>query len=203
MNTSPVGPWPGAIPVGSDRAAVWLDGSMASAAIAHWLTQAGTRWVALIGTGPGKGREVAHELAEALGVRTVPIAATGPVTSLAGWATAGEAAVAADCPWLVLPATLDATEPPLPLRLHAAEAALQAYGLSGLWAPLLGWEPLTIARLSLALGVPFALTWDCMSNGAHAVCGSCAGCVGRHKAFSQLGMPDPRAHRCDTREEVR
>ena len=90
----------------------------------------------------------------------------------------------------MLPSTSDEAEPPLPIRLHAAENALLTNGLDGLWAPLLGWEPVEVGRLALALGVPFAHTWDCETEPA---CGICPGCQGRMRVFKQLGMPDPLA----------
>ena len=76
------------------------------------------------------------------------------------------------------------------MRLHAAETALVANGLVGLWAPLLGWEMIAVSRLAMALGVPFELTWDCEAN---TPCDECAGCRDRRRAFKQLGMPDPAA----------
>ena len=66
----PVGAWPAPIPFGEATAAVWLDGSMASAAIAHWLTRAGARWTALLDDRPQRperARSSARALAESLG----------------------------------------------------------------------------------------------------------------------------------------
>jgi len=72
----------------------------------------------------------------------------------------------------------------------SAEAVVIGEGLAGLDAPLLHWEPHEVARLALALAVPFALTWDC---DADTVCGTCFGCLDRRKAFRQLGLKDPLA----------
>jgi hypothetical protein len=190
---SPVGAWPAPIPFGTARAALWLDGSTAGAAIAHWLTQAGADWVGLIDASPhhtGRAREAAGAIAAALGVRAHPVAAEGPVTTPLGWAKASQVGLAAGATWLVLPAIGDDGEPPLPLRLHAAETALLAHGMAGLWAPLLGWDGLAVGRLALALGVPFAHTWDCEADTA---CHQCAGCRARARTFKQLGLPDPQA----------
>ncbi|MNS30257.1 7-cyano-7-deazaguanine synthase [compost metagenome] len=189
---SPVGAWPGPLPFESARVAVWLDGTTASGAIACALTQAGIDWVGLVDAHrPARARSAAEALARRLARESVPAASGGGVTTLSGWSTAGQAAIAAQATWLVLPVTHDA-EPglPLPLRLHAAETALSAHGLDGLWAPLLGWEPVAVARLALGVGVDVNLTWDCAEESA---CGHCAGCMGRARAFKQLGMPDPVA----------
>lgn len=187
---SPVGAWPGPLPFGEVRVAAWLDGTIASGAIASALSGAGIDWVGLVDTHrPARAQTAAEALARRLGATTHGVDPAASVTTLAGWSTAGQAALAAEAAWLVLPVTHDAEPgPPLPLRLHAAETALVAYGLGGLWAPLLGWEPVAIARLALATSVPFELTWDCE---AEAACGHCAGCLGRTRAFKQLGMPDP------------
>lgn len=190
---SPVGAWPAPIPFGAARAALWLDGSTASAAIAHWLTHAGTDWLALIDHGdhrPPRARAAADALASALGVSARPVVAEGPVTTPLGWAKAFHVGAAAGASWLVLPATADDGATPLALRLHAAETALIAQGLGGLWAPLLGLDDLAVGRLALGLGVPFALTWDCEADTA---CQQCAGCRGRARTFKQLGFPDPHA----------
>jgi 7-cyano-7-deazaguanine synthase in queuosine biosynthesis len=171
---------------------VWLDGSTASGAIACALSHAGVDWVGLVDAQrPARARSAAEALARRLGVQRLVTDPGGGVTTLSGWSRAGQAAIAARAGWLVLPVSRD-TEPgmPLPLRLHAAETALLAHGLDGLWAPLLGWEPVAIARLALGAGVPFELTWDCDVD---AVCGRCAGCEGRARAFKQLGLPDPVA----------
>ncbi|MFN3432245.1 MAG: 7-cyano-7-deazaguanine synthase [Candidatus Sericytochromatia bacterium] len=171
---------------------MWLEGTIASGAVATALTHAGTDWVGLVDARrPARARAAAEALARRLGADCATTDAGGGVTTLTGWSSAGQAAIAAGTTWLVLPVTHDAEPgPPLPLRLHAAETALLAHGLDGLWAPLLGWEPVAIARLALGVGTPFELTWDCERD---AACGICAGCVGRIRAFKQLGMPDPVA----------
>jgi 7-cyano-7-deazaguanine synthase in queuosine biosynthesis len=89
-----------------------------------------------------------------------------------------------------LPSRADDAEPPLPIRLHAAETALRAGGLEALWAPLVGWASTDTFRLALALGVAFEDTWDCRHD---VVCGQCEGCAGRVRALKQLGMRDPLA----------
>jgi hypothetical protein len=160
---SAVGPWPGPIPFGDARAAVWLDRTTASAAVASWLTQAGVDWVALEGN---------------CATMETPV----------DWATAGQAAIDQGARWLVVPVTEDDGDIPLPLRLHAAETALRTYGLDGLWAPLLGWNAVEIGRLALALGVDFAETVDCLLG---TRCGDCDGCRDRVRMFKQLGMADP------------
>lgn len=190
---SPVGAWPAPIPFGSARAALWLDGSTAGAAIAHWLTQASADWVALIDHAddrPQLARDAAGAIAAGLGVSARPVAAEGPVTTPLGWAMAAHVGEAAGATWLVLPTVEDDGEPPLPLRLHAAETALNAHGMAGLWAPLLGWDGLAVGRLALALGVPFAHTWDCVADTA---CHQCPGCRERDRTFKQLGLRDPHA----------
>lgn len=190
---SVVGAWPAPIPFGTARAGVWLDGSTASAAIAHWLSQAGCDWVALIDHGahrPTRAHALAQALATALGAPTRVVVAEGPITTPLGWAKAATVGMASGATWLVLPALSDDAEPPLPLRLHAAETALVAQGLAGCWAPLLGWDGIAVGRLALALGVPFALTWECEGETA---CHQCRGCRERERAFKQLGMADPNA----------
>jgi hypothetical protein len=205
---NPVGAWPAPIPFREARAALWLDGSTAGAAIAHWLTQAGADWVALIdhsdhrpgprapqgfGTPAGsftRARTAAQALAASLGVSVRPVVAEGPVTTPLGWAKAAQIGLDAGATWLVLPTLAGGGEPPLPLRLHAAETALNAHGIAGLWVPLLGWDTLAVGRLALALGVPFGHTWDCEAD---ATCGRCAGCRERARMFKQLGIPDPNA----------
>jgi hypothetical protein len=165
---------------------------MASGAIACALSHAGIDWVGLVDARrPARARSAAEALARRLGVQSAMTDPGSGVTTLSGWSVAGQAAIAAQATWLVLPVPHDA-EPgmPLPLRLHAAETALLAHGLDGLWAPLLGWEPVAIARLALGVGAPFDLTWDCAEDSA---CGHCAGCLGRARAFKQLGLPDPVA----------
>jgi hypothetical protein len=112
------------------------------------------------------------------------------VTDAVGWAKAGRAARDSGAVHLVLPSRVDTDEPPLPIRLHAAESALGSFGLEALWAPLVGWEPVETFRFALALGVPFEATWDCRED---VVCGECDGCRGRVRAFKQLGMRDPVA----------
>lgn len=183
--------WPAPPPFVGVPAAVWLDGTMASAAIAHALTQANRSWVALVDESrPARALEAAIATAGHLGVSVRLVDPEGPITAPVGWAMAAREAQAAEAPWLVLPVRQDTLEPPLALRLHAAETALLVHGLDGLWAPLLGWDAIAVARLALALGVPFEETWDCE---AEAVCGACPGCVERQRAFKQLGMPDPVA----------
>jgi 7-cyano-7-deazaguanine synthase in queuosine biosynthesis len=186
-----VGPWPAPIPIGDARAAVWLDGTIASALIAHWFTQAGARWVALVDQHrPARARAAAEAVARHLGADVQLVDPEGPVSAPLGWARAAHAAIAADARWLVLPVTGDDLEPPLPIRLHAAESALTAHGLTGLWAPLLGWDPVALGRLALALGVRFEDTWDCVTEPA---CGRCPGCLERARLFKQLGIEDPVA----------
>lgn len=187
----PVGPWPEPFPFGDARAAVWLDGSTAGAAIAHWFHAAGANWLALVDElAPPPAREAAQAQARRLGVPLIHERAGTAVTTPVGWARAGEAAIAQQARWLVVPATRDDAEVPLPLRLHAAETALIAYGLEGLWAPLLGWKPVELGRLALSLEVPLAETVDCLDGSR---CGACAGCRGRLRMVKQLGMADPGA----------
>ena len=106
----PVGAWPAPIPFGEATAAVWLDGSMASAAIAHWLTRAGARWTALLDDRPQRperARSSARALAESLGVTTTSVNTGSPITRPAGWAVAADAAQAAGAGWLVLAVRAD------------------------------------------------------------------------------------------------
>lgn len=187
----PVGPWPGPIPFTGQRAALWLDGTTAGAAIAHWLHAAGVDCLALVDDlAPMPAREAAEAQARRLNVPCAHVDAGTAVTTPVGWALAGQAAIAHHAGWLVVPATTDPADVPLPIRLHAAETALVAYGLSGLWAPLIGWEPVAIGRLALGLDVPFAETVDCLLG---TRCGDCEGCRGRLRMVKQLGMADPQA----------
>ena len=56
--------------------------------------------------------------------------------------------------------------------------------------PLLSHTKAQVLKLALELQVPLELTWSCHRDGPRP-CGECHGCVGRQKAFEQLGVPDP------------
>jgi 7-cyano-7-deazaguanine synthase len=56
--------------------------------------------------------------------------------------------------------------------------------------PFIGIDKGAIARLGLALGVPFGETWTCYM-GSERPCGECGSCTERAEAFEQAGVPDP------------
>ena len=56
--------------------------------------------------------------------------------------------------------------------------------------PLIQYNKTEVLRVALDLGVPLELTWSCFENG-ETPCGTCRGCLGRSKAFLELGKPDP------------
>jgi 7-cyano-7-deazaguanine synthase len=56
--------------------------------------------------------------------------------------------------------------------------------------PLIDRSKLEVLKLAFELMVPLNLTWSCYEN-AKAPCGKCRGCVGRRRAFEQLGVADP------------
>lgn len=165
--------------------ALWLDGSLESAVAAHLLSRLPNGWVALVpAAAPVEAQAVAEALAAPIALLPVP----GPLAGLTAWGAASEAALAAKAAWLVAGLSADDAEPPLPLRLFALETAIMAHGLQGLYAPLLGYTPIELGRLALALGVPLERTRDCA-----AACGGCLACRRRAELFKQLGMSDPAA----------
>lgn len=180
------GPWPGLPPYPPDAVlAVWLDGTLASAVAAGWVARGPNPWHAIaarIDGRPTRGYRAAIGLAHALGREPITLDTPAPFTEPAGWALAHQAARIEDASWLVTGATGAS------LELAAADAALEATGFGGIWAPLFGEEAVHLARLALALEIPLSLTWDCREESA---CGICPGCLQRVKAFNQLGMPDP------------
>ena len=56
--------------------------------------------------------------------------------------------------------------------------------------PLISHSKLEVLRIAIRLNVPLELTWSCYGNGRNP-CGKCRGCMGRQKAFEQLGVRDP------------
>jgi 7-cyano-7-deazaguanine synthase len=56
--------------------------------------------------------------------------------------------------------------------------------------PLISHSKLEVLRIAIKLNVPLELTWSCYGNG-RIPCGKCRGCMGRQKAFDQLGVRDP------------
>lgn len=56
--------------------------------------------------------------------------------------------------------------------------------------PLISHSKLEVLRIAIKLNVPLELTWSCYENG-RTPCGKCRGCMGRQKAFDQLGVQDP------------
>ncbi|MFP5501362.1 MAG: 7-cyano-7-deazaguanine synthase [Candidatus Sericytochromatia bacterium] len=181
-----IGPWPSPPPFTADaRAALWLDGGLESAVAAYMLDRAGLTWLALL---PAGAPEEAMAIAAALGAPTVTLPVAGPLPRLSAWAAASEAAAAEGARWLVTGLSESPGEPPLPLRLLAVETAIRAHGLEGVYAPLLGYTPIEVGRLALALGVPFERTRDCRAS-----CGECEACRRRALTFHHLGMVDPAA----------
>lgn len=181
-----IGPWPSPPPFTADAlAALWLDGSLDSTVAAHLLDRAGRQWLGLV---PAGAPVEAMATAAALGAPTVALPAAGPMPRLSAWAAASEAASGAGARWLVTGLSESPGEPPLPLRILAIETAVRAHGLEGVYAPLLGYAPIELGRLALALGVPFDRTRDCQ-----AACGDCEACRRRALMFRQLGMADPSA----------
>lgn len=58
------------------------------------------------------------------------------------------------------------------------------------YAPFIDMTKGEIARLGVALGVPYELTWTCYEGGEYP-CGRCGSCVERAEAFEFAGVPDP------------
>ena len=56
--------------------------------------------------------------------------------------------------------------------------------------PLINYSKREVLELAFELNVPLELTWSCYGDGT-TPCGKCRGCVGRQKAFDQLGRADP------------
>jgi 7-cyano-7-deazaguanine synthase len=56
--------------------------------------------------------------------------------------------------------------------------------------PLINHTKREVLKLALELKVPLELTWSCYEDGKFP-CGKCRGCVGRQRAFQQLGVEDP------------
>jgi len=56
--------------------------------------------------------------------------------------------------------------------------------------PLIDQTKSDVLKLALELKVPLELTWSCYGDG-ETPCGKCRGCVGRHEAFQEVGVPDP------------
>ena len=56
--------------------------------------------------------------------------------------------------------------------------------------PLIDRTKSEVLRLALELRVPLELTWSCYQDGK-TPCGKCRGCMGRRKAFLEVGVPDP------------
>ena len=56
--------------------------------------------------------------------------------------------------------------------------------------PLISHSKLEVLRIAIKLNVPLELTWSCYENG-RTPCGKCRGCMGRQKAFDELGVQDP------------
>ncbi len=58
-----------------------------------------------------------------------------------------------------------------------------------LWAPLINWKKIEIAREALRLGLPIEKTWSCY-QGNRKPCGKCDSCRLRDEAFKNLGRID-------------
>jgi 7-cyano-7-deazaguanine synthase len=56
--------------------------------------------------------------------------------------------------------------------------------------PLIDKTKAQVLKLALELNVPLKLTWSCYEDGK-IPCGKCRGCVGRRKAFHEVGVLDP------------
>ena len=56
--------------------------------------------------------------------------------------------------------------------------------------PLIDQTKSEVLKLALKLNVPLELTWSCYQDGG-TPCGECRGCMGRRKAFREVGVPDP------------
>lgn len=102
--------------------------------------------------------------------------------AIAYGAHAGDHAIYPDC----RPAFVAAMDTALglcdyvPLRMHV---------------PFLDMSKGDIAKLGLALGVPFELTWTCYEGDReHGPCGKCGACVERAEAFSFADATDPLVH---------
>lgn len=151
----PLGLWP-APPAGdaAERLAVVLDGTLASAVAAATAVRMGRPAVGLIAAPPGAAEHAAMAMAAALELPCLALPEPRFAWSEpAGWGALVQAASGAEARRLVLPATRDEAEPPLPWRLAALDQAAQAFGLAGIWAPLIGYSPAEVARLGVAVGV--------------------------------------------------
>jgi 7-cyano-7-deazaguanine synthase len=56
--------------------------------------------------------------------------------------------------------------------------------------PLLDMSRAEIVSVGATLGVPFELTWSCISSGSEP-CGACLGCATRNRGFVEASIPDP------------
>jgi 7-cyano-7-deazaguanine synthase len=59
-----------------------------------------------------------------------------------------------------------------------------------LLTPFLNKDKMSIVKIGLKLGVPFASTWSCSVN-VKTHCGLCSDCIARKRAFSEVGLVDP------------
>jgi len=56
--------------------------------------------------------------------------------------------------------------------------------------PLINYSKREVLELAMELKVPLELTWSCYEDGK-IPCGKCRGCIGRRKAFNEIGVSDP------------
>ena len=75
------------------------------------------------------------------------------------------------------------------LILHGTRAGKEGFRIE-IVNPLIEQTKGEVLKLALKLKVPLELTWSCYEDG-RTPCGKCRGCVGRRKAFQEVGVPDP------------
>jgi 7-cyano-7-deazaguanine synthase len=72
---------------------------------------------------------------------------------------------------------------------HGTRAGKEGFTIEVV-TPLMEYSKKEVLQLALKLGVPLELTWSCYEDG-DTPCGKCRGCIGRSKAFEELGTRDP------------
>jgi len=75
------------------------------------------------------------------------------------------------------------------LILRGTRVGNEGFGIEVL-NPLIRRTKSEVLKLALELKVPLELTWSCYEDGK-VPCGKCRGCIGRRRAFLEVGVRDP------------